>query len=167
MILSKEEVADKLKQLQANPSIGEKGKIMAGSDTPGKKRLIKASSDTPTIEFVKTHNDTVYEFKQNEETILTSSDSDLPLILGKFDSIEDEMPPNMKDWLENYGEEIEWYQSTGKDIELPGFADAAPKSVLKTIGPLLNCKWGQSSPYNSAISFNGNTCMTGCGGTAT
>ena len=120
---------------------------------------------SPTL--CKSHGDaaspSLYDFSTPDGHIITPADSDLPPILAKYEVGDGNMPPALRDWLDGYDEEIAWWQSQGKDMDLGG---VAVPSDGQTIGPLVKCKWHQASPYNQATVFGGVSCMTGCGATA-
>ena len=124
-----------------------------------------------TVNFVKFHGDpvspTLYDFATPDgHIIVTPADDDLPPILAKYEVVDGNPPPALKDWLDSYDEEINWWQSVGHDL-VPEFATLPEiTTVGKTIGPLINCHWHQTAPYNQLAVIGGETCMTGCWATA-
>lgn len=134
----------------------------------GKRKAKGASS----YNFVKSHGDpvspTLYDFSSPDgHIIVTPADDDLPPILAKYEVVDGNPPPALKDWLNGYDEEINWWQSVGHDLA-PECATLPTEVVTvgKTIGPLINCHWHQTAPYNQLTVFGGETCMTGCWATA-
>lgn len=132
----------------------------------------RKAKGTNTVNFVKFHGDeaspTLYDFSTPDgHIIVTPADDDLPPILAKYEAVDGNPPPALKDWLDSYNDEINWWQSVGHDFD-PDFA-ALPTEVTtigKTIGPLVNCHWHQTAPYNQLTVINGEVCMTGCWATA-
>ena len=141
-----------------------------------KKKVRSVSSITPPpptpdqIKYIQSFGsdeETLFEFKRNNERIITPADDELPSILGKYEeSSENELPPALENWLQDYDQEINWYQYTGKDLNLDVGGAVSSLDDMATIGALVNCKWNQKAPYNLDTVFNGNTCVTGCGATA-
>ena len=121
--------------------------------------------NSPTL--CKSHGDaaspSLYDFTFHDGHIITPADDDLPPILAKYEVGDGNMPPALRDWLDGYDDEIAWWQSQGKDMDLGGVS--VPNDG-QTIGPLVKCKWHQTSPYNQMAVFDGKACMTGCGATA-
>ena len=91
--------------------------------------------------------------------VIVSNDDQTTPILGFGDngSIDTEnMPANMRAWLQGYADEIAWLQKkqptkSAKTVQkAPNRAQSrAPLSThaTKTIGPLVETKWNQRTPY--------------------
>ena len=81
---------------------------------------------------------------------------------GTFD--EQQMPPNMRLWLENYMA----CAAAVKDVNTAQALRSAPGVPTKTpIAPLLKCQWNQDAPYNGLCPvIDGKHCATGCTNTA-
>lgn len=81
---------------------------------------------------------------------------------GTFD--EQQMPPNMRSWLENYMA----CAAAVKDVNTARSLRSAPGVPTKTpIAPLLKCQWNQDAPYNDQCPvIDGQHCATGCTNTA-
>lgn len=131
----------------------------------------RKAKGTNTITFVKSHGDpaspTLYDFATPDGHIITTpADSDLPPILANYEAVDGNPPPALKDWLDSYNDEINWWQSVGHDLDMEFAALPEVTTVGKTIGPLINCHWHQTAPYNQLTVFGGETCMTGCWATA-
>ena len=96
--------------------------------------------------------------------VLVSGDDRYAGVLGYSDAAFDEqqMPENMRAWLEQYIEEMSYlnsinYTPTLRETELSKSA----------ISPLLTSLWGQSSPFNMYCPQDGNkSSVTGCVATA-
>ena len=105
-----------------------------------------------------------YVFNADKGYVIVSGSDNTPEILGyslngSFDY--DNMPDNMKSWLDYYSSQIEYAEA--HDVS----AQSTPGDLRKPIEPLLTCKWGQGSPYNLKCPVsNGQHCLTGCVATA-
>ena len=98
--------------------------------------------------------------------IVSNDDSTVP-ILGFSDNgalDTNNIPDNMRAWLQGYADEIAWFQKHGGG-EMP--ATKARKRTgshqTKTIDPLLTTTWDQDAPYNNHCPKN---YVTGCVATA-
>lgn len=95
---------------------------------------------------------------------IVSGDDELPLVLGfttsgSFDA--DNIPANVKYWLDEYKREIEYFYQTGKGARIIT-GDSQQK-----IGPLLTTNWDQTRPYNNMCpEVSGALSVTGCVATA-
>ena len=124
----------------------------------------------------------LYLFNVNDDggfVIVSNDDSTVP-ILGFSDSgaiDPDNMPSNMRAWLQGYADEIEWAKkhivaSPLKALKASNAgAVKAPRRVgshsTTAIAPLLTTKWDQIYPYNAAVANQtGYNLATGCVATA-
>lgn len=121
----------------------------------------------------KSANDAFYVFNigKAEGYVIVSNDDCTDVILGYADKgeiIPENMPENMKAWLQGYADEIKWM----RDHHISGKADvgARRRAAVKTmIAPLLVTTWNQGEPYNNncPVFVTGTTrCVTGCVATA-
>lgn len=104
----------------------------------------------------------VFNSSDNKSFVIVSGDDQIEQILGysmngAFD--ENDLPENLKAWLQGYAEEIEMIIS-GRGVP------AKVQLHSSSIGQRMSTTWNQSSPYNGMCVFNGNTCVTGCTATA-
>lgn len=104
----------------------------------------------------------VFNSSDNKSFVIVSGDDQTEQILGysmngAFD--ENDLPENLKAWLQGYAEEIEMIIS-GRGVP------AKVQLHSSSIGQRMSTTWNQSSPYNGMCVFNGNTCVTGCTATA-
>ena len=100
--------------------------------------------------------------------VIAAGDDCVPPVLGyseKGTVDVNNMPDNMKAWIEGYAEQIRFLRSQGRH--------AFNSSTLTvpnhpTITPMLTCYWGQGEPYNDLcpVDAAGNRCVTGCVATA-
>lgn len=110
--------------------------------------------------------------------VLAADDVAMP-VLGYSESGSinpDDMPENLRGWLENYAAEIQWAaerETAGnyitKDLTKEKAANA--RASWTAIAPLCATKWNQSEPYDlytPEITYNGETMQaaTGCVATA-
>ena len=70
----------------------------------------------------------------------------------------------MREWLNEYADEIEWYKRVGCELDVE--SGAASASERKTIPHLIPTKWAQSAPYNNNLVFDGKKCLVGCAAVA-
>lgn len=109
----------------------------------------------------------VFNVSNNGGFIIVSNDDVAVPILGYSDSGSidpDNMPDNMRAWLQGYADEIAW----AKANNIPkASATGAPRRTgshpTTDIGPLLTTTWNQGSPYNDYCPTG---CVTGCVATA-
>ncbi len=81
---------------------------------------------------------------------------------GAFDA--QNMPDNMKAWLQSYADQIAYLEKNGESpaAEAKGLRKA-PASVKAPIAPLIETLWDQTAPYNNQVPSG---CATGCVATA-
>ena len=115
----------------------------------------------------------LYVFNVADEggyVIVSNDDRTIP-VLGYSDNGHldpDDMPDNMKAWLEGYAREIECLD----DISGIATMDVPAKvgnHATTTHGPLVATQWSQSTPYSDRCpreSSSGKRCVTGCVATA-
>lgn len=105
----------------------------------------------------------MYNIGDNNGFVIVSADERTPDILGYADSGSidpDNMPENMRSWLEMYAREI---ASLSEDIIMPQYATAYHPSI----SPLITATWNQSAPYNlQCPTIDDTQCVTGCVATA-
>ena len=114
----------------------------------------------------------LYAVTQGEEdgfVIVSGSDLTASVIgysdKGTFD-LQD-IPVNMRLWLEGYINEIKWMEAHGVKSSAETFRRTS--SVKQSVSPLLSTVWNQDSPYNDQCPFFLNSserCVTGCVATA-
>ena len=92
----------------------------------------------------------VFNLEENGGYVIVSNDDRTTPVLGYADSGHldlDNMPENMKAWLQGYADEIAWIRANN----IQPAANAAShrvSAVKKPVEPLLPCRWGQETPYN-------------------
>ena len=101
--------------------------------------------------------------------IVSNDDCTIP-ILGYSDSgtiDPNNMPDNMRSWLQGYAEEIAWLRANG--INEPPQANRTNRTAKAEVSPLMKTKWNQDSPYNDlcpVYDANGSRSAAGCVATA-
>lgn len=126
----------------------------------------------------------VFNAERNQGFVIVSNDDRTMPILGYSETGNldpDNMPCNMRAWLQGYADEIAWLDE--HNVQLTGVADSRRASAVKTpIAPLVKTHWNQDAPYNNQCpyyknegsSYSYNTtggegyqhCATGCVATA-
>ena len=107
----------------------------------------------------------VFNDKANGGWVVISGDERMPDVLsysynGQYDV--DNLPNNMKAWMENYAEQVKYLRAHPESRVTRG---SAPER--DNINPMLTCGFDQNSPYNNKCPVdNGIQCMTGCVATA-
>ncbi len=121
---------------------------------------------TPDLQFEAADGDNYYVFNvgQHQGFVIVSGDDRTPGILGYSDEGDfdaENIPSNMKAWLQGYADEIHELKTTP---EVAGARSAArvTERDWAAIDPLVQTKWGQDAPYNDAVKPN----VTGCVATA-
>ena len=102
--------------------------------------------------------------------IVTTSDGDLPAIIGVCEADHlDDIPPSMTAWLEETAREVANYQAKPRGIvkvKAAATGDSEPPKGRVTVKPLIKAVWGQSSPYNQNLKFDGKLSHVGCNAVA-
>lgn len=102
--------------------------------------------------------------------VIVSNDDRTTPILGFSDSGSlnpDQMPENMRAWLQGYADEIAWLER--HNVSIPAARAQRRDPVAKAdIAPLVTTTWNQGTPYNGyCVSNTGiQGCVTGCVATA-
>ena len=114
----------------------------------------------------------VFNVNNNGGFVIVSNDDETTPILGFSDSGSidpDNMPSNMRAWLQGYADEIVWFQKNGITAT-PADNKArrrAPTHSHDAISELITTKWDQGRPYNLQCPFtNEYVIATGCLATA-
>lgn len=113
----------------------------------------------------------VFNAEGNQGFVIVSNDDRTAPILGYSETGNldpDNMPCNMRAWLQGYADEIAWLDE--HNIQLTGVAALhRTASAVKTpIAPLVQTHWNQGSPYNDNCPeyTSGKKAATGCVATA-
>lgn len=122
----------------------------------------------------------LYIFTTENSFVVMAADDCAQPILGyslsdKF--IVDDMPENLRWWLQQYSDEIQWGIENGiqsdkrtadewRDLQAGKSSKDTPDVI---VGPLITTIWGQDAPYNNLCPYNesaGKRAVTGCVATA-
>lgn len=117
----------------------------------------------------------LYVFNMNDKGgfVIVSNDERATDILGYNESGQfdpDNMPDNMRAWLQGYADEIAWAQKNIKEVSETNTKTRARTRAHATtdIDPLVTTKWDQQKPYKyycTPLGLNYNI-ATGCAATA-
>lgn len=125
-------------------------------------------------ELVMTGNDNggdpaYYVFCNQAGTLFVSADDVAIPLLGYSESSEfdpQNMPPQLKWWLEQYAKEIDYASQlviNGSVVKSQISTQATATASMPAIYPMLSTTWDQSSPYNKYCpTYNGVRTVTGC-----
>ncbi len=134
--------------------------IGSTATTPQPLMTVKASDELPAFYVFENSADKGY-------SIISADDIAIPLLgysdEGSFDA--DEMPANMKSWLDFYAQQIATARANGATTDANVMRVAAPEH--KAIAPICKTLWNQSAPYNNLCPKEGTKATyTGCVATA-
>ena len=114
----------------------------------------------------------VINIGKSEGFVIVSPDDRTDAILGYADSGNlnpDNMPENMKAWLQGYADEIAWAKRHNITANATT-AQRAHRAVKTAIAPLVSAQWNQNDPYNKHVNnstyFDYSDVVTGCVATA-
>lgn len=106
----------------------------------------------------------VFNVGQNNGYVIAAADDRVPAVLGysNHGAIDpDNMPENMKAWLQGYNDQIEYLNRH------PEAATTRRTVVGEAISPLLGSNWDQKTPYNDLCPIDAKEhSLTGCVATA-
>ena len=111
----------------------------------------------------------VFNVSNGGFVIVSNDDQTVPILgFGESGNIDpDDLPDNMRAWLQGYAEQIAWLRtngSVGNDDHDGSNGSRAPRRTAKApIGPLVQTNWNQGGPYyNQCPTINGTKTVTGC-----
>ena len=139
--------------------------------TKARSRLEKQFPKGSPIRYVRQMGEGLLAFRQGAKAILTSTDDELPTIIGECEAGHlDDMPPSMAAWLEETAREVANYQSKPKPkgiVKVKAIArETEPKEKRVRIEPLIKATWNQGAPYNQGLTFDGKSVIVGCNAVA-
>ena len=102
--------------------------------------------------------------------VIVSNDDRTEPVLGYSDSGSfdpDNMPENMRAWLQGYADEIAWLKEH-PDAAVSTSRRTGESNIKTPIEPLVETKWNQGTPYNNLCPYyeTGKKSVTGCVATA-
>ena len=101
--------------------------------------------------------------------VIVAGDDCVEDVLGYADNgtfNAEEMPDNLRAWLESYAEQIEWARANAAYASQQNNGDV--EIARRVIAPLVTAHWNQYDPYNlkcplyGAGGTSGERCVTGC-----
>jgi len=121
----------------------------------------------------------VFNVGQKEGFVIVSGDDCTgDVVLGYADKGEiaaENMPVNLKAWLQGYADQIQWMQKHGVTNDVAASRAMKASAARKPVSPLLATEWNQYAPYNNncpqRADWNGSAyeltrTVTGCVATA-
>ena len=128
--------------------------------------LRSADTNTPTYFYV-------FNVEKNDGFVIVSGDDGTKNILAYSDEgsfSADNMPANLKKWLDFYQSEISYAMKRGSVQKVTTSSDKVTLRSAKAVTPLLGkIKWDQDGPYNILCPYNSKAkerTVTGCMATA-
>jgi len=108
-----------------------------------------------------------YIFNTTNGYVIVSGDDRAEQILGYGDTPLDmnNIPCNMRAWLDTYKEQIEYLQAH-RDLRVETPSMMAPSLRAASVDPLLTALWDQEAPYWNMCKISGYQCLTGCPATS-
>lgn len=140
---------------------------------PGKPRKAQSVKKQLSLQG-KVNGLYVFDVKDSKGFVIVSNDDRTYPILGfsENDNIDiNNIPDNMRAWLQGYANEIAWAQQQQKGSVAPPKSAKVGTHSTNPVAPLLTTTWYQDAPYNnlcpSYSSWSGSgKCATGCVATA-
>ena len=146
-------------QQKAAAFLVSKGAVLANDVKMSVRKARKAASDEQAYYYV-------FNAGEKRGFVVVSGDDRTESILGYADKgeiTEENMPANMRAWLQGYADQIEWLDQHAYVAPIV----KAPRAVRKPVAPLLTSKWDQEAPYNLYCPvMSGERTVTGCMATA-
>lgn len=109
-----------------------------------------------------------YVFNSKNSFIIISGDDRAEVVLGYGEGNldMDNIPDNMRAWLDGYKRQIEYLQERpGLQVQLLSKV-MAPSLRAQSVPQLLTARWDQTQPFWNQCVINGTQCLTGCAATA-
>lgn len=127
------------------------------------------SKEQERIDLVGRCTDYVYLFRRGKGGLVLPSDDEVMPVLGECengDFFDDEIPDALTYLMSGFGDEIEYYQNNRLVTDDDSPESGAAEEQRKNVAAMCKATWGQGSPYNDLIVFDGEKCVTGCWATA-
>ena len=125
----------------------------------------RAPQKTPQLTLANNRDEFyVFNDKANGGYVIVSGEERMPDVLAysydsRFDA--DNIPCNMKAWLEGYAEQVKYLRTH------PEASARRTTTERENVGPLMTCWFNQGSPYKDKCpEVDGKHCVTGCTATA-
>ena len=154
----------------ANAEVLTPEQALARVKADGPSRIHGLNSAESNLRPVFTQNagnlPAAYVFGSASGYMVVSADDVAAPLLGYADSGSfdpENIPDNLRYWLESYASEIAWARDNG----VQPARSRASRADRASIAPLVSTQWNQSAPYNNYCPiYNGSRCVTGCVATA-
>ncbi|MDE7412325.1 MAG: C10 family peptidase [Muribaculaceae bacterium] len=135
-------------------------------DPKGPSKVVaknKASLKLVYTQNTENNSPALYLFKNGNSIYFLSADDVAAPLLGYADDVTfdpNNIPPQLKDWMEGYAAEIEAANQRNIGIyKAPSSASPQRETIL----PLVKAKWDQTAPYNQECPvINDHLSVTGC-----
>jgi len=146
-------------------------KFMESHETTVKKQK-RAAGKTSSLKMTSRVND-LYIFNVDNDggfVVVSNSERTVPILgfseTGSFDP--DNIPDNMKAWLQGYADQIAWQEKQGTGVTVSNAPKRNATHSTNEIQPLIETKWNQGAPYNNKCPLyqTGYRSVTGCVATA-
>ena len=159
-------------QVSADDALQSAKQFLSSPTQSGKRKANAANKLALAYTAKQDNKNCFYIFNENDADggfVIVSGDQRTEAILGYTEEgnfSEQQMPDNMRAWLEDYAKQIEAIsKNSSNDV---AFQSAAKVSGIKpAIAPLVQTRWNQNAPYNGqTFKINGEPTATGCVATA-
>ena len=149
--------------------------FFAGKATTQMRAPIENASISTAFTARSNNNENLlYVFNRGEENgfIIVAGDNNVDnVVLGYSDSGNfdyDNIPSNMRWWLDEYARQIELSRTFAIDNRQEAKSETYISKFDKNVGPLVEARWSQDAPYNNLCPELSATtrCATGCVATA-
>ena len=133
-----------------------------------RRRSAQTVKSAPTVESAgQVSGLYVFNVNGNGGFVIVSNDDQTVPILGFSESGSinpDELPDNMRAWLQGYADQIAWLQNNSSVGSKGSNRSRAPRRAAMTaIAPLVQTNWNQGRPYNDQCpTIDGTRTVTGC-----
>ena len=107
----------------------------------------------------------VFNVSSGGFVIVSNDDQTVPILgFGESGNIDpDDLPDNMRVWLQGYADQIAWLQSNGSEKNTTNSVRAARRTAKTAIEPLVGTNWNQGKPYNyQCPTIDETRTVTGC-----
>ncbi|MGM9869943.1 MAG: C10 family peptidase, partial [Sodaliphilus sp.] len=137
----------------------------------GAQRMLRSAADLQLAYTAPAQELYAFNALPGEGYVVVAGDDRFPSVIGYSDEgefRESDMPENMREWLEQYAEQVRYVQSH-PNVKVSASSSFTAGNVYPLLG---STKWNQSAPYNNLcptyVDSNGETkrAVTGCVATA-
>ena len=136
------------------------------------KAAQKQQGKPSSIRFMRQVGEGLLAFRQDKRAILTTSDDELPTVIGECNADDlSNIPPSLNAWIVESEREVRDYQAKPKPkaiikVKEAVTGDAEPTKGRVSIEPLIKATWNQGAPYNQNLKFDGESVIVGCNAVA-